>query len=70
MTNNSSETILLGPSEGLRLGSGPGGDIIFKLAGEQTGGAFDYFIVEVPPGTGPPAARPPPAGGNLPRPRG
>ena len=48
------EAIVLGPSEGLHLGSGPGRDIIFKLTGDQTGGAFDYFIVDVPPGNGPP----------------
>lgn len=46
--------IVLGPDEGLRLGSGPGRDCIFKLTGEQTGGAFDYFVVEIPSGNGPP----------------
>lgn len=40
--------------EGLRLMSGPGRDLIFKVTGEDTGGAFDYFIVEVAPHGGPP----------------
>ncbi len=53
-TINSSEAIVLGPGEGLRLGSGPGRDCIFKLTGEQTDGAFDYCVVEVPAGNGPP----------------
>ncbi|HWA20058.1 MAG TPA: cupin domain-containing protein [Devosia sp.] len=44
----------LGPSDGLRLQSGPGRDLIFKLNGEETGGLFDYFIVEVAPHGGPP----------------
>ena len=41
-------------TEGLRLQSGPGRDLIFKVTGEDTGGAFDYFIVEVAPNGGPP----------------
>jgi mannose-6-phosphate isomerase-like protein (cupin superfamily) len=45
---------VLPPGEGLRLQSGPGRDLIFKLTGEDTGGAFDYFIVEVAPKGGPP----------------
>jgi quercetin dioxygenase-like cupin family protein len=40
--------------EGLRLQSGPGRDLIFKVTGEDTGGAFDYFIVQVAPKGGPP----------------
>jgi quercetin dioxygenase-like cupin family protein len=40
--------------EGLRLQSGAGRDLIFKVTGEDTGGAFDYFIVEVAPRGGPP----------------
>jgi len=35
------------------LESGPGRDLIFKVTGEDTGGAFDYFIVEVAPRGGP-----------------
>src|SRR5260370_33064856 len=45
---------VLSPGEGLRLQSGPGRDLIFKVTGEDTGGAFDYFIVEVAPHGGPP----------------
>jgi quercetin dioxygenase-like cupin family protein len=45
---------VLAPDEGLRLQSGPGRDLIFKVTGEDTGGALDYFIVEVAPNGGPP----------------
>ena len=45
---------VLAPGAGLRLQSGPGRDLIFKVTGEDTGGAFDYFIVEVAPYGGPP----------------
>ena len=45
---------VLGPGEGLRLFSGPGRDLVFKVTGQDTGGAFDYFIVEVSPRGGPP----------------
>lgn len=45
---------VLTPKEGLKLQSGPGRDLIFKVTGEDTGGAFDYFIVEVAPRSGPP----------------
>lgn len=45
---------VLGPDDGLRLESGPGRDLIFKVTGDDTGGAFDYFIVEVAPRSGPP----------------
>jgi len=41
-------------TEGLRLSSGPGRDLVFKLAGPQTGDAFDYFTVDVAPWGGPP----------------
>src|SRR6185369_4613412 len=40
--------------EGLVLQSGPGRDLIFKVTGNDTGGAFDYFIVQVAPKSGPP----------------
>ena len=40
---------VLGPDDGLRLQSGPGRDLIFKVTGDDTGGAFDYFVVEVAP---------------------
>ena len=45
---------VLASGEGLRLQSGPGRDLIFKVTGEETGGALDYFIVEVAPHGGPP----------------
>ena len=45
---------VLAEGEGLRLQSGPGRDLVFKVTGEDTGGAFDYFIVEVAPHGGPP----------------
>ncbi len=45
---------VLAPDEGLRLQSGPGRDLVFKVTGEDTGGAFDYFTVEVAPKGGPP----------------
>ena len=44
----------LAPDDGLRLQSGPGRDLIFKVTGDETGGAFDYFVVEVAPHGGPP----------------
>jgi quercetin dioxygenase-like cupin family protein len=40
--------------EGLRLQSGPGRDLVFKLTGDDTRGALDYFIVQVAPHAGPP----------------
>lgn len=45
---------VLARDEGLRLQSGPGRDLVFKVTGEDTGGAFDYFIVQVAPHGGPP----------------
>jgi len=45
---------VLAAGEGLHLQSGPGRELIFKVTGEDTGGAFDYFIVEVAPKGGPP----------------
>ena len=42
------------PNDGLRLQSGPGRDLVFKVTGDETGGAFDYFVVEVAPHGGPP----------------
>jgi quercetin dioxygenase-like cupin family protein len=44
----------LASDEGLRLRSGPGRDLVFKVNGDDTGGAFDYFVVEVAPHGGPP----------------
>ena len=45
---------VLAAHDGLRLQSGPGRDLVFKVTGEDTGGAFDYFTVEVAPHGGPP----------------
>ncbi len=45
---------VLAPTEGLRLQSGPGRDLIFKVTGDDTDGAFDYFIVQIAPQGGPP----------------
>jgi quercetin dioxygenase-like cupin family protein len=45
---------VLAQGDGLRLQSGPGRDLIFKVTGDDNGGAFDYFIVEVAPHGGPP----------------
>lgn len=44
----------LAADEGLRLRSGPGRDLVFKLTGDDTGGALDYFLVEIAPHGGPP----------------
>jgi len=44
----------LAAGDGLRVASGPGRDLIFKVTGEETGGAVDYVIVEVAPYGGPP----------------
>ena len=44
----------LAPDEGRRLQSGPGRDLVFKLTGDDTGGAFDYFLVDVAAHGGPP----------------
>jgi quercetin dioxygenase-like cupin family protein len=54
MTITTTRYKVLAPGEGLRLNSGPGRDLVFKVTGEDTGGAFDYFIVEVAPRSGPP----------------
>lgn len=47
-------TSVLGPDEGLRLVSGPGRDLVFKATGDDTGGAFDYFLCDVVARSGPP----------------
>ena len=46
--------IALAAGEGMHLQSGPGRDLIFKVTGEQTNGALDYFVVDVAPHGGPP----------------
>jgi quercetin dioxygenase-like cupin family protein len=54
MTATTSTPTALAPEDGLRLQSGPGRDLVFKLTGEDTRGAMDYFICEVAPHGGPP----------------
>jgi quercetin dioxygenase-like cupin family protein len=54
MAITKSQYKVLAAAEGLRVQSGPGRDLIFKVTGEDTDGAFDYFIVEVAPHGGPP----------------
>ena len=54
MTATASTPKALAPEDGLRLQSGPGRDLVFKLTGEDTHGALDYFICEVAPRGGPP----------------
>jgi quercetin dioxygenase-like cupin family protein len=54
MTSTTAEHTVLAPDDGRRLQSGPGRDLVFKVTGEDTGGAFDYFTVEVAPSGGPP----------------
>ena len=46
--------IALEEGTGLKLNSGPGRDLIFKVTGEDTGGSLDYFIVQVAAKNGPP----------------
>ena len=53
-SNMVSNYVVLSEGEGLKLNSGPGRDLIFKVTGEDTGGALDYFIVQVAPRGGPP----------------
>ena len=45
---------VIDPAGGLRLQSTPGRDLVFKVTGDETGGAFDYAIVEVEARNGPP----------------
>jgi quercetin dioxygenase-like cupin family protein len=54
MTAIATTSKALAPNEGLRLQSGPGRDLIFKVTGDDTRGAIDYFICEVAPDGGPP----------------
>ncbi len=53
-TTTSTPSKVLAPDEGMRLPSGPGRDLIFKVTGQDTRGAIDYFICEVAPHGGPP----------------
>lgn len=54
MTATTATPKALAPDEGLRLQSGPGRDLVFKLTGAETRGAMDYFVCEVAPHGGPP----------------
>jgi quercetin dioxygenase-like cupin family protein len=49
MTTTTTTHRVLAAEEGMRLQSGPGRDLVFKVTGEETSGAFDYFTVEVAP---------------------
>jgi len=42
-------SIVLGRDDGLRLQSGPGRDLVFKVTGNETGDAFEYSILDVAP---------------------
>ena len=53
-TTSSTPSKALAPDEGMRLPSGPGRDLIFKVTGQDTRGAIDYFVCEVTPHGGPP----------------
>jgi quercetin dioxygenase-like cupin family protein len=54
VTSTAAAPKALSQDEGLRLQSGPGRDLVFKLTGDDTRGAIDYFICEVAPHGGPP----------------
>ena len=54
MTTIASTPKVFAADEGLRLQSGPGRDLVFKVTGDDTRGALDYFIVQVAPHGGPP----------------
>ena len=44
----------LSAGEGLRSGSDRGRQLIFKVTGEETNGALDFFTIKVAPKNGPP----------------
>jgi quercetin dioxygenase-like cupin family protein len=54
MTSTTATPKALAADEGLRLQSGPGRDLVFKLTGDETRGAIDYFVCEVAAYGGPP----------------
>jgi quercetin dioxygenase-like cupin family protein len=54
MATTVSKYVVLKEDEGLRLQSGPGRDLVVKVTGQDTNGAFDYFTVDVAPHGGPP----------------
>ena len=50
----SNEAKIVADSSGLERHSVPGETLLFKITGDETGGALDYFIVTVAPNGGPP----------------
>ena len=54
MEATGNRTRFLAAGDGLRLQSGPGRDLVFKVTGDDTDGALDFFTVEVAPHGGPP----------------
>jgi quercetin dioxygenase-like cupin family protein len=54
LTVKSTLAPVLAHDDGLHLGSSKGRHLIFKVTGEETGGALDYFLVGVAPHNGPP----------------
>jgi quercetin dioxygenase-like cupin family protein len=54
MATTAKAASFLEAGDGLRLRSGPGRDLVFKVTGEHTGGALDVFVIEVAPHGGPP----------------
>jgi quercetin dioxygenase-like cupin family protein len=48
------QPVLIGPGEGMVVGSPIGAPITFKVRGAETGGSMLVFENEVPPGEGPP----------------
>jgi mannose-6-phosphate isomerase-like protein (cupin superfamily) len=53
-TTTTGKAKALPAGDGLKLQSGPGRDLVFKVTGDDTDGAFDFFTVEVAPMSGPP----------------
>ena len=54
MTVKTTKAKALAAGDGLKLMSGPGRELVFKVTGDDTDGAFDFFTVEVAPLSGPP----------------
>ena len=45
---------VLGVNDGLERHSGPGETLTYKVTGDETGGAFDIFTLQMQPKSGPP----------------
>jgi quercetin dioxygenase-like cupin family protein len=45
---------ILSPHEGLIRQSVPGEELSYKVCGDDTDGQFDYLVLEIGPGSGPP----------------